>query len=115
MKIHTVTLDDIVYPLGYKVVTAEMKSLGLRRNPNILTYPLDEWYILPPDQIEEGKGDWGGIWVVRQLGKARQLQFYMANKHDVDTRMFRAALRDVLYCNSYRIKTSGIYLIEEII
>jgi hypothetical protein len=68
MKIHTVTLDDIVYPLGYKVVTAEMKSLGLRRNPNILTYPLDEWYILPPDQIEEGKGDWGGIWILACSG-----------------------------------------------
>ncbi len=45
----------------YKVFTTELKSLGLRRNPNILTFIPNEWYFLETKDIVEGSGDFGGI------------------------------------------------------
>jgi hypothetical protein len=49
--------EGIEYNLGYKVTTSDLKSLGLRNNPNIISYPIDEWFYLPENQIEKGKGD----------------------------------------------------------
>ena len=114
-KVHTVTLDSKVYNLGYKVVTDELKSLGLRRNPNILTYPINEWYCLPEEDVEEGNGDWGGIWTARTQSGAKGLARYMKKQHSTHTRLFKAALDDILYFNSYRVKTNGIMMFEEIV
>ncbi|MBN2459319.1 hypothetical protein JXB28_03455 [Candidatus Woesearchaeota archaeon] len=100
---------------AYKVVTKDMKSLGLRRNPNIIIYPEGEWYFLPREKVVPGKGDYGGIWVARSLSAAKMLNKYMKEKYSVSTRIFRAAIGDVLYQNSYRIKTDRIKLGEEII
>jgi hypothetical protein len=112
--LNTITLDDMVCPLGFKVVTENMQSLGLRRNPNILTYPVQEWYILEPDWIEEGPLGWGGIWVARTLSDAKAIRRYMIKKHSTPTRIFQAALGNVLYSSSSRIKTDGLYLVEEV-
>jgi len=99
---------------GYKVVTYDMKSLGLRKNPNILTYPLAEWYKLPDDWIIEGNEDWGGIWVARKKGGARTLQRYMKDKYDINARIFLSKLGRILFENSYRIKTDAIFMVDEI-
>lgn len=98
----------------YKVFTNELKSLGLRRNPNILTFTPYEWYFLNDDQIKEGKEDFGGIWVCKSLGGAKMLTKYMFNKHNIETRAFIVNIDKILYINSYRVKTNGIYLNEEI-
>lgn len=45
----------------YKVFTEELKSLGLRKNPNIITFIPNEWYFLDKDNIVEGVSDFGGI------------------------------------------------------
>jgi len=100
--------------LGYKVVTQDMKSLGLRKNPNILEFKLNEWYYLPKNQIEKSSGDWGGIWVARTFSNAKKLKQYMTEKYHKPTKIFKTALDKILYSNSYRIKTNGVKLIEEI-
>lgn len=110
----TVSLDGKDYVLGYRVVTKDLKSLGLRKNPNILTYPINEWFNLPPCWIKEGKGDWGGIWTAITPSNGFKLQKYMLEHYNKKTRIFKAALADILYYNSYRIKTSGICMFEEI-
>ncbi len=98
----------------YKVFTKEIRSLGLRRNPNILSYVPNEWYYLEENQIQEGKDDFGGIWVCKGLGGANTLTKYMLNKYGIDTRAFIVNIDRILYSNSYRVKTNGIYLKEEI-
>ncbi len=98
----------------YRVVTTDMKSLGLRRNPHILSYPIQEWFFLPNDRLVIGASDWGGLWVARTLSCARQLTRYMAKKHAIQTRLFSALIDETLYQNSYRVKTNGIFLLEEI-
>ena len=113
-KIHTVMLDGNLYPIGYKVVTRDLGSLGLRRNPNILIYPFQKWYYLPENEVKEGPGDWGGIWVARLPSIARNLRRYVKKRYSKDTIIFRATLDEILYYNSYRIKTNGIMLYEEI-
>ena len=113
-KIHTDTIDNRVCSIAYRVVTTDLKSLGLAKNPNILKYPNGEWYFLDESDVEEGKGDWGGIWLARIPSSARMLQKYMKRVHDVKTRIFKAAIDRVLYVNSYRLKTNGIMMYEEI-
>lgn len=100
--------------VGYKVVTAQMESLGLRKNPNRLTFSLNQWVKLPDDQIEAGKGDWGGIWVAAKRCGARTLCRCMKGKYDIPCKIFRAKIGTVLYENSYRIKTDAVFLEEEI-
>ena len=98
----------------YKVFTTELKSLGLRRNPNILTFIPNEWYFLETKDIVEGSGDFGGIQVCSNLSGAKKLTEYMSKKHSVETRAFIVNIDRILYQNSYRLKTNGIYLKEEI-
>ena len=100
--------------IRYKVVTADMKSLGLRHNPNIITFEEGKWIRLRPNEIEKGNGDWGGIWVAATKGGARTLQRYMADHYDRDCRIFEARIGKVLHQNSYRIKTDAVYLLGEL-
>lgn len=103
------------YPLGYKVVTEDMKSLGLRKNPNIIQFELGKWVYLKENEIEKSKNDWGGIWVARTLSNAKKLGEYMIKQHQQPTKIFKATLDEILYFNSYRIKTNGVKLFEEIL
>ena len=114
-RLQSMVLNGKEHSLGYRVLTQDMQSLGLRRNPNIITYPFNEWYFLPSGKVEPGKKDWGGIWVCRLKSDGKKLMDYMKEKHNKETRLFRACLADILYYNSYRVKTNGIFLFEEII
>lgn len=80
---------------GFKVVTENMQSLGLRRNPNILTYPVGEWYSLPQDWIVEGKSDWGGIWVAKNKGGANTLKKYFKYHYKRNVLVFEAKIKTV--------------------
>lgn len=111
-----VNIGDIEYPLSYKIVTKEMKSLGLRSNPNIMTFYLGSWINLPNDDLEPGIGDWGGIWTKRTLGEAHALRHYCYSreKDPFGTRIFLSAINTPLFANDSRIKSKGVFLIEEI-
>jgi len=111
----TITLENRIYSVRYRVVTKDLKSLGLDRNPTILQYPIREWYFLPKDKIKEGKDDVGGIWVTRKLCDAKRMSKYMMNRYETETRIFKAVIDTILFENNYRIKTNGIYLFEELI
>lgn len=97
----------------YKVFTKDLQSLGLKNNPNILTYTPNEWIYV--EEVIEGIDDYGGIWVYSTLSNARKMVKYMLEKYDVSTRTFIVNIDQVLYHNSYRTKTNGIYLKEEIL
>lgn len=103
------------FPLGYKVVTEDMKSLGLRKNPNIMTFPVGEWVVLPDKETKVGKEDQGGIWTALEKGSITTLKNYMLEKYGVKTRAFLTAMYRPVYANSYRIKSQGVMLLEEII
>jgi len=113
-KLYTVRLGLSDHVLGYKVLTPDMKSLGLRGNSNIIEYPIQEWVFLDTSCVREGKQDFGGIWVTKTLWRAKQLERYMKEKHGRETRTFSAALDKILYFNLYRIKTNGIHLLEKV-
>jgi len=113
--LQSVKIHGREYPLGYKVVTRDMKSLGLRKNPNILEFELGKWIYLSKNEIEKSKNDWGGIWVARTLSSAKKLGDYMLEKKHKPTRIFKATLDEILYFNSYRIKTNGVKLFAEIL
>lgn len=100
--------------VAFKVVTADLRSLGLRRNPHILQYEVGEWVVLSPEEVEPGKGDWGGIWCAASLGRARGLQRYMQRRYDRTARIFSVEMGTILYRNNYRIKTDRVRLVEEV-
>lgn len=107
-------LDGNEYWMGYKVVTEELESLGLRGNENIIQYPENEWHQLEEENIEAGEDDWGGIWSARTPGKAKSLSNYMEDKHSTGTRVFKAAIDQILFHNDYRIKSAEVNLFEEL-
>ena len=112
--VHKEIFEGEEYNIAYKVVTSDMQSLGLRKNPNIITYKFDEWLWLPSSEIVEGVGDYGGIWAARTPGRAKQYQKYMERKHDTETRAFKSLIGKVLFSNQDRVKTDGIKLVEEL-
>ena len=96
----------------FKVVTEDMKSLGLRGHKNIVTYPVGQ--ILRHENPIEGKCDEGGYWILPTLPKARTLQKYMKRRHKTRTRIFVVNFDNILFHNSYRTKVGTIQLIEEV-
>lgn len=107
----------------YKVVTEDLKSLGLRKNPTILTFPEDVWVNEPnPTEDMGGWGGTGGIWVANSLSGGKGLLSYMKKKSIKENapeydrcRLFEVEIGKVLFSNSYRTKTDRVKLIKEII
>ena len=115
ISLETVIIEGKEYAVGYKVLTMEHKSLGgLRRNPNIINYPINEWYYLTPDKILGGRSDWGGIWLKRKIGGARNLQQYMFREYQTETLVYYTAIDIILYANRESVKTNGIILLESL-
>lgn len=114
MKIQTTNISGREFYCGYKVVRKNMTSLGLRKNPNIMTFKLNEWIYLPEEKVIEGISDFGGIWLARTPGRANAYKKYMREQHNAETRIFYSLIDRVLFVNSDRLKTNGIKLIEEL-
>ena len=97
----------------YKVVTEDMKSLGLRKNPSIIVFPLNHW-IIEPRTLERNDKDWGGIWCCEKLSAAKALKRYFEKRYG-KARIFACEIGEVLFQNSYRTKTDKVKLIKEIL
>lgn len=97
--------------MHYKVITEKMQSLGLRRNPNIMTFELNKWKDELNPQV--GNKDRGGIWCCNKLSSAKAVQKYY--KRYGKSRIFECEIGSILYENSYRTKTVRIKLINEVI
>jgi hypothetical protein len=110
-----VRIEGQSYPLGFKVVTPDLKSLGLRKNPNIFKFSLNMWTDVLPENIQPGKSDWGGIWAAHDIGGAHTIDKHCLETHNFKARIFLAALKQPLFANSYRIKSVGIMLLREVI
>lgn len=108
------TIEGISRPVIFKVVTESYQSLGLRRNPNILTFPPGEWVILDEDSIVPGKDDRGGIWAARTRGTANEIKKYMLEKRGQETKIFLTVIdRPVFISNQKdRVKSGGVMLLE---
>ena len=97
----------------YKVVTTDLKSLGLRNNPTILSYPINKW-VYEKNKLLFNKSDNGGIWVTNSYSNAKGLSRYMLKKHKKQTRIFKCDIDGILYSNSYRTKVASVKLLYEI-
>jgi len=110
-------IDNVLLPLVYKVVKVrgnEFVSLGLRRNPNILIFPVRKWIKLMDDEIRPGISDDGGIWSCLRRGGATGRVKYMAERYQAETRIFIAAIENPLFANNDRIKSQGVMLLKEV-
>jgi hypothetical protein len=110
-------IGDEFFPLAYKVVDENLKSLGLRNNPNIMTFSVGQWVKLPDEEVTIGNthwSGWGGIWTALQKGSIKTLESYCLEMYQMKTRAFLTAMYRPLYANSYRIKSQGVMLLEEI-
>lgn len=112
--IHEYIYDGTLWKIGYRVVTNDLKSLGLRNNPNIISYKINNWTFPVEKNVIEGISDKGGLWLARTPGTARQYQKYMLEKHSKETRVFKSLVGRILFANQDRIKTDKIFMFEEI-
>lgn len=100
----------------YKVVTEDLKSLGLLR-ANQLQYSIGKWaYPLEPLSDHSRKG--GGLWVSRQKSGAFGLVRYLMKKYQRASRVFVCIIGEILYqksLDSCRVKTDKLMLIREVI
>lgn len=112
-RIHT--LPETEQRIGYKAVTDDLKSLGLRGNTNIMHFPIGEWVVLPPERIEMGPNHWGGIWLGRIPSRAVGLRKHYRETYGKETRIFTALIDQILFINNGGIKTNAVMLLEEIL
>ena len=99
----------------FKVVTPDMRSLGLRKNPTILTYSVGRWVVSPKEQAD--RADAGGIWAACELSGALALVRYMRKNYRIACRVFEAQVdaRRVKRENTYRLQAPRIRLVREIV
>lgn len=101
-------------PLVYKVVTEKMESLGLRKNPNPMKFPVGEW-IFEKNELQYGDRDFGGIWSAHRLGNANTIKKYCLQEKGMITRCFLTAVYNpIAFVGNYRIKSEGVMLMKEI-
>lgn len=119
----TTTIGGESFPVGYKVVTQDRLSLGLRGNVGgftpdewrILRYDAEKWTELPDHLLVASRVDWGGIWAARTPGNARALWKYYEVKRDYGpARILVCAMKGLLFAKPDRVKCRGVYPIEEI-
>lgn len=95
----------------YKVVTKDMKSLGLRKNPNVMEFKLNVEMKEPTPK--KGVSDSGGIWCCRRLSAAKTLKKYFEKKYG-PARIFECKIGNIMFENSYRTKVDSIIFIKEV-
>lgn len=112
-----ITIEGVSRPVIFKVVKNENnKSLGLRHNPNIMTFPQGQWVVLDDNLIVPGEGDWGGIWAARTKGTANEIKKYMIETRGEETKIFLTVIDRPVFINKQkdRVKSGGVMLLEEI-
>ncbi len=107
-------IDGLWFPLGYKVVTSKMESLGLRNNPSILTFPVGVWVAEKEEYLVPSNADWGGIWTALRRGSIKTLKDHCWNTWGMETKGFLTAIDNPVFSNSYRIKSQRVMLLQEI-
>jgi len=101
-------------PITYKVVTEKLESLGLRKNPNPLHFPVGEW-VFEQNTLQYGDKDFGGIWSAHRLGNANTIKKYCLEEKGMATRCFLTAVYSpVAFVGNYRIKSEGVMLMKEV-
>jgi hypothetical protein len=100
-------------PLGYKIVTQNLESLGLRNNPTPMKFPIGEW-VFEEKNLEYNANDFGGIWTALRIGSVKTLKEHCRKTWNMKTRGFLTAMYNPVYSNQYRIKSEGVMLLKEI-
>ncbi len=78
-----------------------------------MEFPVGEW-IFETNKIQCGDKDWGGIWSALRKGSIKTLKQHCQDTWDMETRGFLVAIWNPVFANSYRIKSQGVMLLNEI-
>ncbi len=109
--------EGLMRPVGLKVLTDDLVSLGLRNCPRdkLVQYTIGE-YVDMPEEFMADKKDRGGLWLVKRMGAARTLKRYMHDHYGIQTRIFNCVGGPRHFdVSNYRYKTDRIKLLDEII
>ncbi|MBR9678393.1 MAG: hypothetical protein GOU97_03840 [Nanoarchaeota archaeon] len=103
-KVYQQEVDGLTYPIGWKVVTEDLKSTGLNGTP-VVQYSQDEW---------KHHKEWG-IWVARIPSFADYVKWHLSNRerNPSEGKIFVTAMDDVIEARKNGVKSKGILLLEE--
>ncbi len=104
--------EGIWYPLGYKVVTTKMESVGTRGNLP-LTFPVGEWVCMDNEEMSPSEADGDGIWALLRKGSLKNLKTQYMNA-GIKTRGFLTAMYNPIYASSSKVKSQGMMILKEI-
>lgn len=102
MKIHELEMKGQIYQIGYKVVTEDLKSTGLRKH-RIVQFDLDDW--------NESRR---GTWSARIPSFAKYVRSWMKHRYKVRTRTFIVALDDILEVTKNGVRAKRIKFLKEL-
>ncbi len=115
--------ENNVRKLYFKVLTRDMKSLGLLGATSI-EYRIGKW-VRPLEPISDHPRKGGGLWVVGRLCDARGVQRSTFRDRKMKTRIFECRIGHIIKLNyeayglrpcphSKRVKTDGVMLLREV-
>lgn len=109
-------VDGTEYPIGFKAVTTDLHSLGLRGNvkdmtppeTRIMAYEIGKWTdetaaLVPAD------ADWGGIWCGRTPGEAAKIERYFEETKRKDAIVLAVLMKEPIYAKPDRVKCAGVF------
>ena len=102
-KVHEREIDGIICPIGYKVVTTDLKSTGLRKTPVVQFY-VDVWNI----------NEVFGVWAARVPSFATYVRSWIKQRYGIDTRTFIVELKRVRDVRKHGVHANGIRFLEEL-
>lgn len=101
MKIHEKVIDGVTYQVGYKVVTEDLKSTGLKGTP-VVQFDEHEW-----NEYEHG------VWAARVPSFATYVRSWLRYRYGRKSRTFIVALKGIREIKKHGVHADAIKFLEE--
>lgn len=95
----------------FKVLRRDLTSVGLL-GATRMRYRFGVWN-RPLEPLSDHPLKGGGLWVARKESDAWQRKKYLWKKHRVSARIFRCKIDRIIFENSYRVKTDGVFFTKK--
>lgn len=94
----------------FKILRPDMTSVGLF-GATPMQYNFDVWN-RPRESISNHPRKGGGLWVAPSRTVALALRRYVFHQRDIEVRIFKCVIGEILYRTNGRVKTDKLFFIQ---